>query len=81
MYSGYFDEAVAISLTATARNMLTPGPITTDSATRSVSSNSCTGGQPSEITSSLVYEQLIAGDVKRRVSADPVDRLAPVRRP
>ena len=34
-----------------------------------------------EITSSLVYEQLMAGDVKRRVSADPVDRLAPVRRP
>jgi hypothetical protein len=32
-----------------------------------------------EITSSLVYGQLMAGDVKRRVSADPVDRLAPVR--
>lgn len=38
-------------------------------------------GAPAEITSSLVYEQLMAGDVKRRVSADPVDRLAPVRRP
>ncbi|WP_175145149.1 hypothetical protein, partial [Paraburkholderia phenoliruptrix] len=34
-----------------------------------------------EIRSSLVYGQLIAGDVKRRVSADPVDRLAPARRP
>ncbi len=34
-----------------------------------------------EITSSLVYGPLIAGDVKRRVSAEPVDRLAPVRRP
>ncbi|NPT42368.1 hypothetical protein GNZ12_13840 [Paraburkholderia sp. 1N] len=34
-----------------------------------------------EITSSLVYGQLMAGDVKRRVSADPVDRLAPVLRP
>ncbi|WP_227747382.1 hypothetical protein [Paraburkholderia franconis] len=35
----------------------------------------------SEIRSSLVYGPLIAGDVKRRVSADPVDRLAPARRP
>jgi hypothetical protein len=34
-----------------------------------------------EITSSLAYGQLMAGDVKRRVSADPVDRLAPVRHP
>ena len=34
-----------------------------------------------EIRSSLVYERLMAGDVRRRVSADPVDRLAPVRRP
>ena len=34
-----------------------------------------------EIRSSLVYERLMAGDVRRRVSADRVDRLAPVRRP
>jgi len=34
-----------------------------------------------EITSSLVYGRLMAGDVKRRVSAEPVDRLGPVRRP
>jgi hypothetical protein len=34
-----------------------------------------------EIRSSLVYERLMNGDAMRRVSADPVDRLAPVRRP
>lgn len=34
-----------------------------------------------EIRSSLVYERLMAGDVRRRVFADRVDRLAPVRRP
>ncbi|WP_423227156.1 hypothetical protein, partial [Paraburkholderia hospita] len=31
-----------------------------------------------EIRSSLVYERLMNGDVRRRVSADRVDRLAPV---
>jgi rhodanese-related sulfurtransferase len=35
----------------------------------------------SEIRSSLVYRHLIAGDFRRRVSAEPVGRLAPVRRP
>lgn len=34
-----------------------------------------------ELTSRVVYGHLMAVDFKRRVSAEPVDRLVPVRRP
>ncbi|NPT70906.1 hypothetical protein GS910_42975 [Paraburkholderia sp. RL16-012-BIC-B] len=58
----------------------TPEPQSTN-ALQGTPEPQSTNAPQDEIRSSLVYERLMTGDVRRRVSADRVDRLAPVLRP